>query len=322
MKTYCLIFKPLSVISRIPDAQTIFGAICNIILNTQGEEKFNQYIDSFKQNRPWLVHSSMFPAGQFPMVNHNLFSTDYVHQHILQQSADRQLDYLQKMKKYKKIQWMSNRVYDQYVLTNQIEQLRKDLLSEKLVVEKNDLRKKGEEKTGNMLVQLNTHVQKTQLKNLFKDKDNDLYYDEVIYCDDQVHFCIYIKTLLNEDQIKAIFQYTHVFGIGERHSVGKNSFQFINMIQMKQSASSDYRMLLSKSTLDDAFSLSNSYYSIDSNVQRTSKYYLNNRIVGRFNLLKEGSFMKVKQSKEWYGELIDQVYEGQHLYHYAIGFTL
>ena len=43
MKEYKLIFKPISTISKLPSAQTIFGAVCNIILNTQGEEAFNNY---------------------------------------------------------------------------------------------------------------------------------------------------------------------------------------------------------------------------------------------------------------------------------------
>ena len=47
MKEYKLVFKPLSTITNIPNAQTIFGAICNIIVNTQGEEALNNYISSF-----------------------------------------------------------------------------------------------------------------------------------------------------------------------------------------------------------------------------------------------------------------------------------
>lgn len=51
MKEYKLVFKPLSTITNIPNAQTIFGAICNIIVNTQGEEALNNYISSFN-NQP------------------------------------------------------------------------------------------------------------------------------------------------------------------------------------------------------------------------------------------------------------------------------
>lgn len=48
MKEYKLVFKPLSTITNIPNAQTIFGAICNIIVNTQGEEALNNYISLIK----------------------------------------------------------------------------------------------------------------------------------------------------------------------------------------------------------------------------------------------------------------------------------
>ena len=49
METYKIVFSSASVINEIPNSQTIFGAICNILLQTQGKEAFHSYIDSFNQ---------------------------------------------------------------------------------------------------------------------------------------------------------------------------------------------------------------------------------------------------------------------------------
>ena len=48
MKTYKLLLKSNSSITKLPDAQTIFGTICNIIKQTQGEEMLIDFLNSFK----------------------------------------------------------------------------------------------------------------------------------------------------------------------------------------------------------------------------------------------------------------------------------
>lgn len=98
MKEYKLVFKPLSTITNIPNAQTIFGAICNIIVNTQGEEALNNYISSFN-NQPLFIHSSMFPLNMLPMVHYNIFDIDYINHNILKEKSIDQLSYLQTFKK-------------------------------------------------------------------------------------------------------------------------------------------------------------------------------------------------------------------------------
>lgn len=319
MKTYCLIFKPLSIISKLPDAQTIFGAICNIILNTQGQEAFDAYISSFN-NQPQFLHSSMFPLGQLPMVNESLFSTEFINHQVLSQKVDKQLDYLQKMKQLKKIQWMSERIYSKYVVSNDIEKLRKDLMTEKsLKVEQNYLRLTNDDKMQIMVSQLNTHVQKNGVIN---PGENELYYDNGVYCDEDARFCIYIKSNLAKEKINEIFKYTHYFGLGDRHSVGKNSFKLIEIISKENVCSKDYKLLLSKSIIDNDFNLRDSFYSVESRIYRTTKGYLNNKLIGRINLLKEGSYMKVSSNKEWYGDIIVTEHSNKKAYYYGIGFIL
>ena len=115
MKEYKLVFKPLSTITNIPNAQTIFGAICNIIVNTQGEEALNNYISSFN-NQPLFIHSSMFPLNMLPMVHYNIFDIDYINHNILKEKSIDQLSYLQTLKNYKKIVFFFGKI----CYTNQV----------------------------------------------------------------------------------------------------------------------------------------------------------------------------------------------------------
>ncbi len=79
------------------------------------------------------------------------------------------------------------------------------------------------------------------------------------------------------------------------------------------------KVLLSK-CISNEFDLVESSYVIDSTVYWGSKSYSSN-VVGRFNRFVEGSYMKVNENKEYYGDLI-RCNNGKVIYHYGIGFTL
>lgn len=317
MKQYCLSFKPLSSISRIPDAQTIFGAICNIINQTQGEEAFNKYIQSF-ETQPMLLHSSMFPENLLPMIQQSIFSTRYINQHLLQEKSEEQLAYLQKMKQYKKIVYMSQNVYQKYIASSRVDKLQKDLLDGKLVVEQNCLQLSNEEISHQLHTQLGTHVKKS---GYYLTEDNELYYDKQIYVDHNTQFCIYVKTTLAKPELVEIFKYVKYFGLGPRHSVGKNSFELMDITETNHQSDTSMKLLLSKSMVDEDYDLSLSHYAISSKLHRTSKYYLDNQLTGRLNFLNEGSYVHVSKDKEWYGKVIKQRIQEKNIFYYAIGFV-
>ncbi len=319
MKQYCLIFKPLSSITQIPDAQTLFGAICNILLQTQGEEAFHQYIDSFS-NDPILIHSSMFPKDMLPMIHQSLFSTQYINEHLLNEPVDQQLQYLQNMKKYKKVPYMSKQIYDDYIQHNQFEQLQNDIIHSKIKLDDLCLQYCDENIHYESSTEMTTHVKKAgyYMVDINDDKKNELFYDEQIYFKEGTQFCIYVKTTLTQQQLHDIFKYSHYFGFGNKHTVGKNSFELVD-IKEENNSSSNLKLLLSKSTLDKDYNLDDSYYHIQSRIHRISNYYINDGITGRYNLFDEGSYMSVKDNKEWYGNIIYN--QDQDIYYYGIGYV-
>ncbi len=316
MKQYCLIFQPLSSISHIPDAQTIFGSLCNIIIQTQGEDKFHEYIQSF-DNEPMLIHSSMFPDHLLPMIHQGLFSTQYINQTLVNEAIDQQLSYLQNMKKYKKVPYMSQKIYEEYISTNKFEQLQQDILHSDVKFDDQCLQKSNENYNFHYQSELMTHVRKN---GYYMSNENDLFFDTQYYCDKDTKFNIYVKTTLTQEQLYDIFKYTHYFGFGPKHSTGKNSFKLIDIIE-EESVSSNKKLLLSKSTLDDSYQLENSFYQIHSHIHRTSHYYMSNGITGRYNLFDEGSYMSVSDDKEYYGHLIYNQCDNKDIYYYGIGYV-
>lgn len=314
MKEYRLVFKALSTFSSLPNSQTIFGAICNILLNTQGEEAFNNYIHSL-DDKPLFIHSSMYPLHLLPMINYSIFDINYINRNILHEDYANQLNYLQKMKSYKKISYIQEEVVQDYFLNNKLNKLRDDLLNKQLLVNNNCLLYKNNQIDLQMNTQLNTHVHKLDLYNI----DNELYYDTTTYSNNL--FYILIKTDKDIKEIEKIFSYSHLFGFGSRHSVGKNSFEFMYSEEVIRDSNSKYKILLSQSCFDEAIDLDNSNYQIISKQHHASKHYLN-RLTHKVNLFKEGSYLKLNHDCQYTGKLLSLNIDNKPLYYYAIGYII
>ena len=288
MKEYKLVFKPLSTITNIPNAQTIFGAICNIIVNTQGEEAFNNYISSFN-NQPLFIHSSMFPLNMLPMVHYNIFDIDYINHNII------------------------------YIIKSDFNKMRDDLLNKKINIKNYCLQKASENILFEQTKQLNTHVRKKDYYNTSIGDDNALYYDDTIYTNGL--FYILVKTNENIKKIKDIFSYSHFFGFGPRHSVGKNSFKLISIEEIKRKPNLNNKLLLSQSVFDECINLSESNYQIISKQYHPSKTYIN-KTTHKMNLFNEGSYLKLTQDKEWIGKILSFNIDKKPLYYYGIGYII
>lgn len=318
MKEYKLVFKPLSTITNIPNAQTIFGAICNIIVNTQGEEALNNYISSFN-NQPLFIHSSMFPLNMLPMVHYNIFDIDYINHNILKEKSIDQLSYLQTLKNYKKINYTTESIFNDYIIKSDFNKMRDDLLNKKINIKNYCLQKASENILFEQTKQLNTHVRKKDYYNTSIGDDNALYYDDTIYTNGL--FYILVKTNENIKKIKDIFSYSHFFGFRPRHSVGKNSFKLISIEEIKRKPNLNNKLLLSQSVFDECINLSESNYQIISKQYHPSKTYIN-KTTHKMNLFNEGSYLKLTQDKEWIGKILSFNIDKKPLYYYGIGYII
>ena len=122
-------------------------------------------------------------------------------------------------------------------------------------------------------------------------------------------------------KIKDIFSYSHFFGFGPRHSVGKNSFKLISIEEIKRKPNLNNKLLLSQSVFDECINLSESNYQIISKQYHPSKTYIN-KTTHKMNLFNEGSYLKLTQDKEWIGKILSFNIDKKPLYYYGIGYII
>lgn len=312
MKLYKLTFKSISSITKMPDAQTIFGAICNIIKYTKGEDELIKYLNSFS-SEPIFVHSSMFLEGTMPMAKVGLIPIEEKNRRVLELEPKEQLKYLSQLKKLKKITAVTLDIYNQYLVDGNFTELKDDIYLDKISIENGILSNTTVSyERVDQLVAHNNHEE-------YNTDERRLYYDNNIYFHNDCRFCIYVKT--NDIKyVESIFKYSQYFGFGSRISVGKNSFELEKIVEVtKVKTNHDYKVLLSK-CISNEFDLKESSYVIDSTVYLGSHSYSSN-VIGRFNRFVEGSYMKVNEDKEYYGKLV-KCNNSKDIYHYGIGFTL
>ena len=127
--------------------------------------------------------------------------------------------------------------------------------------------------------------------------------------------------LINIKKIKDIFSYSHFFGFGPRHSVGKNSFKLISIEEIKRKPNLNNKLLLSQSVFDECINLSESNYQIISKQYHPSKTYIN-KTTHKMNLFNEGSYLKLTQDKEWIGKILSFNIDKKPLYYYGIGYII
>lgn len=322
MRTYRFTFEALSSLSKVPDAQVIFGSICNIIKQTKGDEALQSYLSSF-EDQPIFVHSSMFPCGLLPMIKVGLLSIEEKNKDVFSKQPKDQLQYLSKMKEFKKIQYMTPDIFNKYINTNdfatRIIDLKNDLLNHKITLKDGVLSSNDASRSIGKR-ELITHVQTSMnaLDRTEEEKSRGLYYDSTMYYPEHSYFDVYIKTD-QLDYVKNIMKYVPYFGFGNRISVGKNSFKLVQVENITiENKDPDYCMLLSK-CISDEFDFEDSSYMVDANIYRGSHYYHSN-VVGDITKIVEGSRMRVKDSKEYYGSLL-KTNNGDVIYHYGIGFV-
>lgn len=311
MRTYKITLRPLSPLSKIPDAQTVFGCICTIIRFTKGREELEKYLASF-HNNPLFVHSSMFPEGLLPMAKVGLLSIKEKNKDIFNLPPQKQLEYTSQLKKYKSLKYISLDIFKKYILNGYFQQMKTDLYENKVQAYEDVV--STHKKNSFSSQQLMIHNKKTFKEN---DDENRLFYDYNLFISSDM--CIYVKTD-KIDYVESIFKYLPYFGIGNRVSIGKNCFELNNIEEIEPfSHNTNYRILLSK-CISEEFNLDESNYMIDSHLYGSSNYYTSNKS-GILNKFIEGSYMAIKEDKEFYGQII-KVNEDMNIYHYGIGFVL
>ena len=320
---YCLTFSACGQLTRIPDAQTIFGALCTAIRMKDGQQKLEDYLASFEE-KPWFIHSSMFPKGLFPAAASPLISLKELHDSVLSQLTQNRLSILESIKSTKKYSYMSAPVFQDYYLNGRTDRLLRDLQNSKIrIIDKDGLGilcKSAETNPDPFLIR---RVLQTRSGTLSNKVEKDLFYQEQIFPSRETRFCIYVKSDWPAEKLRPYFALLEYVGIGPHRSVGLNLFRLESIEKSSLSCKAQNEYLLSGCIPHlDEFDFEKSEYKIDSALYRGSYSVVRDALTGSFSRLKEGSLMVPVKKKEWYGRLIRTEVGGQTLYHYGLGVTV
>lgn len=323
MNLYCLTFSACGQLTRIPDAQTIFGALCTAIRMKDGQQKLEDYLASFEE-KPWFIHSSMFPKGLFPAAVSPLISLKELHDSVLSQVTQNRLPILESIKSTKKYSYMSSSVFQDYYLKDRTGRLLKDLQTSKIGIRDQNglsiLCKSTEYKANIFLIR---RVLQTRSGTLSNKVEKDLFYQEQIFPSKDSRFCIYVKSDWTPEQLRPYFALLEYVGIGPHRSTGLNLFKLETIEKSSLHSNSQKEYLLSGCIPEmDEFDFDQSEYRIDSALFRGSYSVVRDALTGSFSKLKEGSLMVPVKKKEWYGRLIRIDINGQTIYHYGLGVTV
>lgn len=320
MKTYKLVFTSSSLIDKLPDSQTIFGAICNVIKLTKGNEKLNEYLQSFN-SVPWFVHSSMFVEGIFPSIKKNIFDLTTVNSAVLNYNSKRKLDVLSNFKKFKKINGISETIFRNYICSGNIKGITVDVINEKLISDdQNILKLKGENiKNTNKIVEKIYRVRLDSLNE--NEEESKLFVNKITFYPKDTKYTIYVKTDKEKQEISKMFSYFNYFALGSKGSIGRNLYKLEKCEEISFPSTNNRKMLLSKYIPNgEEFDPNNSSYSLTLNNYFGGIY--KKRLLGSFSHFEEGSLMDFYQDKDYYGKMVGITQERETVYHYGIGFVV
>lgn len=327
MITYQAIFKAEGICTKIPDAQTMFGAICQSILNLYGESGLDEYLNSF-EDKPWFVHSTMMPKGFFPAFKQPLLTLSSIQEQVDQKRNDQKLDLLSQLKKYKKFEYVSQKIFFDYVLSDQISEIKNHLMINGGSIEPDSncgISVLQDQKNPDQNFMMKQILQ-TRSGTLTNKLEKDLFYQRQLFFKENSRFMVYLHSNKSKEELKKILSLIEWTGTGPSSSSGFNQFHLESVEKVESpmvSAKTGRICLLSACLPDkDEFDLPRSDYGIESALYRTSYGYIKDSFSGRFNLLSAGSMMKPLENKEFYGQLKRSETKGKTVYHYGIGFVL
>lgn len=319
MKTYKITFLCNSRINKLPDSQVIFGAICKSLKIYKGDASLKRYLDSFS-NHPLLIHSSMFPTELFPALKKPLLSTELLSKYMLNLPTHELLNNYEKLKEFRNINYVSGKIYSKYISNGNMENLMRDIMNNEIRLENGILKNKDEKINFEYKDLLATRIK--HFSNI-GEQDSELYYDRDIFYSRNQRFNIFVKTNLDIKYVEEIFKKFDYIPLGNRSSSGKNLFKYVTIDEYtKVDNNCQDKLLLSKCIpCDDDFDYNESEYAIESQNYVSSKEF-GNDYLGVITKLVEGSYMKIKTVKEYYGKIIPLKVGQTTIYHYGIGFTL
>jgi len=304
MKLYSFQFKPLSKITEIPNSQSIFGMICYAYLEKYGEKDLESMLERFYNGNPDFLNSSFFFHDLLPTPQD--ITPD--HQHELSKEQ------LIVLKQIKKIKYLSKEIFKDYLNNYQefVNNYNENIFNNNYVIINNQYVVKNNEQT----IFNNYEIKEDmQIRNHINEKQ--LFYNNIIYCSEQVIFDLYVKT--NEEKIVDLIKDLKYVSIGSGKSIGYNLYSVVSHSIEEFNNNRDNKILLSLSTITEGINYDKSYYKLQTlnnkfNNVKTTQYK------NCITVLLEGS--SINTDKEYIGSVLKNSIENNTIYSNYLGLLI
>lgn len=308
MAIYSVEFKPLSVLTKIPDAQTIFGAFCYKYKELYGNDKLDKFLD-IEKNTPIFLLSSMFYKNvlPFPLDFRPKFNPNITLEETLNN------------KKLKKIKYISKDLYIKYVSEKEkfCDNYFEDVKNNYQIINKEILSLNDDNILKEKYVENDTRIRNSNPNR----EDKGLFRDEVIYCNPKLSFQIYLNIIdeTYKDEILNVFENMNYVFFGGNKSIGYNLYEFVNIERENKLENLNHKMLLSKSLANSDVDYDNSNYGIELLV---NKFNVQGNKLNRKQVmvLREGSVLNT--SNDYSGGLVEEEQNGMKTYQYYYGMMI
>ncbi len=255
MILYSYEFKPISKLTGIPDSQTFFGGFCYYYLKEYGEEELTSFLKKAEEGNPDFIVSSFFVKDFLPQPM-NLFFKPL-------KEVDRKNT--TKLKKIKKINYWSISILKDYYANPEefCENYYQRIISNNyLIIDSEYLVKENEKLNYTTPFFVEELITRNYVAENVEDKK--LFYNVVMYNNENTSFSVYIK-YLNEgirEKVEKVISKMIYISLGGGKSIGYNMFNFISAKKIELNNTTDSKMLLSKALLEDLVNIEDSYYKL------------------------------------------------------------
>ncbi|WP_156166150.1 type III-A CRISPR-associated RAMP protein Csm4 [Marinitoga sp. 1155] len=353
MKYYLIKLKPKDFFSKIPSSYTLFGAFCWAIKDLYNLD-IKDYIKKFSKNPDFFIsdvflydeineeyllpkplsmnidvkkHMEKFEDKSIKKIFEEEFQNSY-DKDLYEKSF--KLFLVNKFKKFKKIKYINSKDFFDFING---EKTKIDIFKEYIKKEKEKNFDRNKPKLVNFPIQRNNIDRLTMSVN---EESGGTFYENVISLKGyDLYFILKTKKI---EWLLPILKFSFEKGIGKKKSIGRGQFnleiiednnarEFLKNIEGNVKKDSEYKITLSKYIpLKNEFDVGNSYYQIEGfrGITEDREYFSGKNIFkAKVSYIKEGSVLKVKEQKEFYGDIpIVKYIDDKEIYHYGYGFFL
>jgi len=314
MRTYRIRFLYQDPLTRVPTAQAVFGALCHGFMATYGKDALEDLLSNIAAHRTQFALSSMFLSDTLP------FPLDIEAARLDENDLTKET--LSKIKKLKKVRFISNKLFYQYKRDTQM--FNATLLEEWLGGQyrfnsKHQLLHHVDEKEHFDAIVMKINVATRNKWGLVDDEKELFYTASSVYSEGTMFDCY----ILLSDELKQKFEHVlekfSLFVFGGLQSIGYNVLKYVDFKSIELPQAKTKVLLSNAMIIPSEIDLDSAFYRVGVIESRYDNIISDQRYRKPIAVYKEGSVFAL--DKVVIGDLVKSV-DGVPDYQNALGLLI